>query len=75
MKKLLLLSLLALPACGMDKGPTLKQSALLLSLATTHTTGTLIAITKCAGPLPLALSLGAALGSDYLLTKYAKDSK
>ena len=75
MKKLMLLTLLALPACAMDKSPTLKQSAVLLGLAATHTSGTLIAITKCTSPLPLAISLGVALGSDYLLTKYAKDSK
>lgn len=81
MKSLLLLSLLALPAVGMapqqpnNQKSYLKEAAIGLGLASTHTAGTVLMITKCSGIMPLTVSLGIALGSDYLLTKYAKDSK
>ncbi len=74
MKILLLLSLMAAPMCGMTHD-MIKRTVVFTGLATTHTTATLLAITKCTSPLPLALTVGAALTSDYLLTKYAKDSK
>jgi hypothetical protein len=78
MKSLLLLSLCALPAVGMcpqEKQNYLKNTALALGLATTHTTASVYMVAKSSGMLPLAVTVGIALGSDYLLTKYAKDSK
>jgi hypothetical protein len=86
MKKLLLLSLLCVPVVGMQKDiEKAKQEAyrispldgaLYLGLAATHTTASLKAASMIATyGTPTVVIVGLALGSDYLLTKYAKDSK
>lgn len=87
MKQLLLLSLLCMPMVGMNNdiqqakecAKRIKplEHAFMISWAATQTVAAVTGagtITKIG--IPCFMAVGSALlGSDYLLTKYAKDSK